>query len=85
VPVARLCSGGRRRLVGKSRKHDSSHGFDLALAWEKESEEGNASKGLRRGTGGPGRWTAARRDRGAPVSNRARGKTGNRGEKGRRR
>jgi hypothetical protein len=49
-----LGAGGealRQRLVGKSRKCDSSHEFDSGLAWEKESDEGNASKVLRRCAG----------------------------------
>jgi hypothetical protein len=36
----------RRRLVEKSRKRDSGHGFDSGLAWGKESKEGNAFQGL---------------------------------------
>jgi hypothetical protein len=72
----------RRRLIGKSRKRDSDHGFDSGLAWEKDSKEGNTSIGLRRSVGGWGRWTTVRHGHEAPSSNRARGKAGNRGEKG---
>jgi hypothetical protein len=43
-------------LVGALRKHDSGHDFSSSLAWEKESEEGNAFRGLERGAGiGEGR------------------------------
>jgi hypothetical protein len=72
----------RRRLVGDPRKRNSSRGFNLGLAWEKESEEGNASTGLRRSAGGWGRQATARCGGEAPASNRARGRTGNIGEEG---
>jgi hypothetical protein len=78
-----LDAGGevlRRRLVGKSRQRDSSHGFNSGLTWEKESKEGNTFRGLRRGTGGWGRRTVAARGREAPASNCTHGKAGNKGE-----
>jgi hypothetical protein len=68
MPLARSCSGEWRRLVGKSRKRDSGHGFNSGLAWEKESEEGNAFKGLLRGAGGRGRRTMVRRGTTAMVT-----------------
>jgi hypothetical protein len=34
-----------RRLVGKSCKRNSDHGFDSSLAWEKERDEENAFRG----------------------------------------
>jgi hypothetical protein len=77
-------AAGRRRLVRKSRKRDSDHGFDSGLAWEKESEEGNASTGLRRSADGWGRQATARHAGEASASNRAHGWMENRGEKGRR-
>jgi hypothetical protein len=46
APAVRICGGGRRRLIGKSRKCDPGHGFISGLAWEKESKEGNAFRGL---------------------------------------
>jgi hypothetical protein len=70
---------GGGELAGESCLCDSGHRFDSGLAWEKESEEGNASKGLGRGARGRGRRTTARCGCGAPVSNRARGKAGTRG------
>jgi hypothetical protein len=79
--VALGTGGGRRRLVGDPRKRDSGRGFNSGLVWEKESEEGNASTGLRRGAGGQGRRTTARCGGETPASNRARGNTGNRGER----
>jgi hypothetical protein len=44
--AARIYGDGRWRLVGKSRKHDSGHCFNSSLAWEEESKEGNAFRGL---------------------------------------
>jgi hypothetical protein len=92
--VARAAALRRRRqqtaaggggLVGKSRKCDPGHGFDSGLAWEKESEEGNAFKGSGRGARGRGKQTVAACGRGAPASNRACGKAGKRGKTGRQR
>jgi hypothetical protein len=37
--------GGRRRLIGKSRKHDSSHGLDHRLHGKDAGAMGNASRG----------------------------------------
>jgi hypothetical protein len=83
VPAGRFRSGGRRRLVGKLRKRDSDHEVDSGLALEQESEEGNASTGLRQSAGGQGRRATVRHGGGAPASNRARGKAENRGKRGR--
>jgi hypothetical protein len=61
-------------LVGESHKRGSSHDFDSGLAWEKESENANAFRGLERGAGDRGRRTAARRDTMAIASQRRGGK-----------
>jgi hypothetical protein len=74
------CGGG---LTGESRLLDFGRYFISGLVGEKEIEEGNVSRGLRRGAGGWDRRTAPRRSRGVPVSKRACGKAKNKGEKGR--
>jgi hypothetical protein len=71
-------------LAAESRKCDSGHSFDSSLAGEKENEEGNTFKGLRRGTGGRGRLTAARHGTAGTVSKRRGGKGRGKGKSGRR-
>jgi hypothetical protein len=70
-------------LIRKSRKHASGHDFGLGLACEKESEEGNAFRGLEQGAGGRGRWTTARRSMMATASKRRGGRGRGKGKAGR--
>jgi hypothetical protein len=44
-------AAGGGRLAGESCKRDSDHDFISGMAWEKESKEGNAFRGLEWGIG----------------------------------
>jgi hypothetical protein len=67
-------------LTGESHKRDSGHDFDSGLAWEEESEKGNAFRRLGRGVGGRGGRTTARRSTAATASKRHGGKARKRGK-----
>jgi hypothetical protein len=75
------CGGG---LVVKSRIRDSDHDFGSSLAWEKESEEGNAFRGLERGAGGRGRRMTVRCGTAVTASKRHGWRGRGKGEAGRR-
>jgi hypothetical protein len=59
--------GGQRRLVGKSRKRDSGHGFDCGLHGKDAGAMGNMSRGSGWRDGAGERRTAVARGRGAPT------------------
>jgi hypothetical protein len=61
-------------LIGESCKRDFVHDFGLGLPWEKESDEGNAFRGLERGARDRGRRMAMRRGTVATASKRCSGK-----------
>jgi hypothetical protein len=78
MPTASRAKAAAAGLATGSRKRDSDHDFSSCLAWEKESEEGNAFRALERGAGnGEGG-----RRRGAARWRRQANATTGRGEEG---
>ena len=67
-PAARSAVAGGGEIAGLSRKRSSGHGFKCWLAWERESETGNASRGLCRASTSKARRSATVRGCLAPAS-----------------
>ena len=67
-PAARSVAAGGGEIAGLHRKRPSGHGFERWLAWVREIEMGNASRGLCRASTSKARHSATARGCLAPVS-----------------
>ena len=54
-------------VAGLRRNRPPGHDFERWLAWERESETGNAPSGMRRASTGKAKRSAVARDGGSPA------------------